>query len=250
MTASSSRPEAGGGSGDGMPGIPDALPLTVTTSMSCPWPGWPRPPWGLAAGHVAGEPARRRVHRPAPAPARAACPRRRRARSGWPLVPDPLGRGSLRAGAGGDRRPAGAGRERDRQSPDDWAGQVRPAVSFAMGMITELEESGADLGPLHRVRLDDPDAATPGVPSAITSGRAGAPGRRADTGTPSIAGAGARTACPRCRCPGIPPATPASAGRDCRPQASSPGAHAAWAAGGPVRTQGPAVPGLRFPAPD
>ena len=61
----------------------------------------------------------------------------------------------------------------DRQSPGDWAEQVRPAVAFAMGMITELEESGADLGPLRCVRLDDPDVAMVGVPSGITAGRAG-----------------------------------------------------------------------------
>ena len=65
----------------------------------------------------------------------------------------------------------------DRQSPDGWAEQVRPAVAFAMGMITELEESGADLAPVHLVRLDDPDVATVGVPSGITAGRATAPGR-------------------------------------------------------------------------
>jgi hypothetical protein len=64
----------------------------------------------------------------------------------------------------------------DRQSPDDWPEQVRPAVAFTMGMITELEESGADLGPLRLVRLDDPDAATVGVPFGITAGRAAAPG--------------------------------------------------------------------------
>jgi len=64
----------------------------------------------------------------------------------------------------------------DRQSPDDWPEQVRAAVAFAMGMITELEESGADLGPLCLVRLDDPDVATAGVPFGITAGRAAAPG--------------------------------------------------------------------------
>ena len=44
-----------------------------------------------------------------------------------------------------------------------------------MGMITELEESGADLGPLHLVRLDDPDAATVGVPFGITANRTARP---------------------------------------------------------------------------
>jgi hypothetical protein len=68
----------------------------------------------------------------------------------------------------------------DRQGPDGWPEQVRPAVAFAMGTITELEESGADLGPLRLVQLDDPDAATVGVPFGITSGRAAVPGRPAD----------------------------------------------------------------------
>jgi hypothetical protein len=60
----------------------------------------------------------------------------------------------------------------DRQSPGGWPEQVRPAAAFAMGMITELEESGADLEPSRRVRLDDPAAATVGVPLGITAGRA------------------------------------------------------------------------------
>jgi hypothetical protein len=64
----------------------------------------------------------------------------------------------------------------DQQSPDGWAEQVRPAAAFAMGMITELEETGADLGPSRLVRLDDPDAATVGVPFGITAARATAPG--------------------------------------------------------------------------
>jgi hypothetical protein len=48
-----------------------------------------------------------------------------------------------------------------------------------VGVITELEESGADLEPSHLVRLDDPDAATVGVPFGITADRAAA-GRPAD----------------------------------------------------------------------
>ena len=43
-------------------------------------------------------------------------------------------------------------------------------------MITELEESGADLEASRLVRLDDPDAATVGVPFGITAGQATAPG--------------------------------------------------------------------------
>ncbi len=64
----------------------------------------------------------------------------------------------------------------DRQDLGRWPEQIRPAVAFAMGMVTELEENGADLGARHRVRLDDPDTATVGVPLGITSGRA-APGQ-------------------------------------------------------------------------
>ena len=57
----------------------------------------------------------------------------------------------------------------DRLSPADWPEQVRPTVAFAMGTITELEENGASLGSARAVRLDDPDAATVGVPFGITS---------------------------------------------------------------------------------
>jgi hypothetical protein len=63
----------------------------------------------------------------------------------------------------------------DRQDIGRWPEQVRPAVAFAMGTLTELEESDADLGSRLRVRLDDPDRATVGVPFGITSRRA-APG--------------------------------------------------------------------------
>jgi hypothetical protein len=67
----------------------------------------------------------------------------------------------------------------DRLSPGSWPEQVRPTVAFVMGMIAELEESAADLGPLRLVQLDDPDAATVGVPFGITSGPAAVPGRPA-----------------------------------------------------------------------
>jgi len=60
----------------------------------------------------------------------------------------------------------------ERQDFSWWPEQIRAGVVFAMGMITELEEHGADLGARHRVRLDDPDAATAGVPLGITSGPA------------------------------------------------------------------------------
>jgi hypothetical protein len=64
----------------------------------------------------------------------------------------------------------------DRLTPAGWPEQVRPTVAFAMGTITELEENSADLGPTRAVRLDDPDAATVGVPFGITTGQAAEPG--------------------------------------------------------------------------
>ncbi len=64
-----------------------------------------------------------------------------------------------------------------RPSPASWPGQVRPTVAFVMGTITELEENGASLGASRTVRLDDPDAATVGVPFGITTGQAAGPGR-------------------------------------------------------------------------
>jgi hypothetical protein len=62
----------------------------------------------------------------------------------------------------------------ERQDRRRWPEQIRPAVAFAIGMITELEENGGDLGARHRVRLDDPTAAVVGVPLGVTSGRAAA----------------------------------------------------------------------------
>ncbi len=62
----------------------------------------------------------------------------------------------------------------ERQDRDWWPEQIRPAVAFVMGMVTELEENGADLGARHRVRLDDPAAAVVGVPLGVTSGQAAA----------------------------------------------------------------------------
>jgi hypothetical protein len=61
-----------------------------------------------------------------------------------------------------------------RQDRRRWPEQIRPAATFVMGMITELEENGADLGARHRVRLDDLAAAVVGVPLGVTSGRAAA----------------------------------------------------------------------------
>ena len=62
----------------------------------------------------------------------------------------------------------------ERQDRNWWPEQIRPAVAFVMGILTELEENGADLGARHRVRLDDPAAALVGVPLSVTSGRAAA----------------------------------------------------------------------------
>jgi hypothetical protein len=64
-----------------------------------------------------------------------------------------------------------------RQDPAGWAEQVRPAVAFAMGMLAELEDHGADLGARHRVRLEAADAAGMGVLPGITSGRVPITGR-------------------------------------------------------------------------
>jgi hypothetical protein len=177
VSASSPGPEAGR-AGSGEPGIPDALPLDpddldvlslaglvppadgdwlLVTSLES------QPGGGFAAQHL----HRHELH----------------AHGGDVLVrvapsAESPGRPEVRvqvwAVMGGRLVLAGSW---DQQSPDGWAEQVRPAVAFAMGMITELEESGADLGPLCLVRLDDPDAATVGVPAGITAGGAAVPGR-------------------------------------------------------------------------
>jgi len=60
----------------------------------------------------------------------------------------------------------------DRQDPEEWPERIRPALAFAMGMLTELEEHDADLGVRHRVRLEAADTASVGVLLGITSGRA------------------------------------------------------------------------------
>ena len=59
----------------------------------------------------------------------------------------------------------------NRQEPEEWPERIRPAVAFAMGMVTELEEHDADLGVRHQVQLAAADTATAGVPLGVTSGR-------------------------------------------------------------------------------
>jgi hypothetical protein len=57
----------------------------------------------------------------------------------------------------------------DQKDLDDWPERTRATVAFAMGMLTELEEHGADLGAGERVELDAA-AATAGVPAGVTFG--------------------------------------------------------------------------------
>jgi hypothetical protein len=61
----------------------------------------------------------------------------------------------------------------DQQDLDGWPERTRAAVAFAMGMLTELEEHGADLGAGQRADLDTAAAtATAGVPAGVTFGAA------------------------------------------------------------------------------
>lgn len=53
------------------------------------------------------------------------------------------------------------------QDPGQWPEQIRPAVAFAMGMLTELEEHAADLGPATDL-AQAAAGATAGVPLHIT----------------------------------------------------------------------------------
>ena len=124
-----------------------------------------------------------------------------------------------------------------------------------MGMLTELEEHGADLAAGRRVDLDDAAVtATAGIPADVTSG----PGRnRRAAGAltparPAVRGQAAAAACPRSRacalaCPGLPPpAQTALPGRSCR----LPGA-ARQVAGRPARIAAsgslPRFPGTSWP---
>ena len=64
--------------------------------------------------------------------------------------------------------------EWDQQEPEGWPEKIRATVAFAMGILTELEEQGADLAARDRVDLDDAViTAVAGIPADVTSGLAG-----------------------------------------------------------------------------
>ena len=101
--------------------------------------------------------------------------------------------------------------EWDHQEPEGWPEKIRATVAFTIGVLTELEEHGADLAAGYRVDLDDAMVtAKAGIPADVTSALAGAASCRvADTGTPAPSRgrpAGARTDGPS------RPSTPASGG--------------------------------------
>jgi len=63
----------------------------------------------------------------------------------------------------------------DRLGLEGWPEQVRETAAFAMDIVTELEEHGADLRARDRVGLDDAAAtAAAGIPSGLTRGAPGA----------------------------------------------------------------------------
>jgi hypothetical protein len=71
--------------------------------------------------------------------------------------------------------------EWNRLEPEGWPEKIRATVAFAMGVLTELEEHGADLAAGRRVDLDDAAvAAVAGIPADVASalaGSGGLPGR-------------------------------------------------------------------------
>ena len=71
--------------------------------------------------------------------------------------------------------------EWDRLEPEGWPEKIRTTVAFGMGVLTELEEHGADLAAGRRVDLDDAAVtAAAGIPADVTSALAGTgrlPGR-------------------------------------------------------------------------
>ena len=67
--------------------------------------------------------------------------------------------------------------EWDRLEPEGWPEKIRITVAFAMGVLTELEEHGADLAAGRRVDLDDAAVtATAGIAAEVTSALAGSSG--------------------------------------------------------------------------
>jgi hypothetical protein len=67
--------------------------------------------------------------------------------------------------------------EWDQQEPEGWPEKIRATVAFAMGILTELGEHGADVAARHRVDLDDAVVtAVAGIPADVTSGLAGTGG--------------------------------------------------------------------------
>src|SRR5450755_2849008 len=98
----------------------------------------------------------------------------------------------------------------DALDPDGWPERVRATVAFALGMLTELEDHGADLGAYHRVDLEAAAAtATGGVLAGVTSGWARAAPSR-PVGPHGVSGH--ITGLPRCHVPAAARA-PARAGR-------------------------------------
>jgi hypothetical protein len=61
----------------------------------------------------------------------------------------------------------------DRVDPDGWPERIRDSAAFAMSVLTELEEHGADLGPSQVIDLDDAATTAPaGIPMGSTFGTA------------------------------------------------------------------------------
>jgi hypothetical protein len=64
----------------------------------------------------------------------------------------------------------------DRLEPEGWPEKIRTTVAFAMGMLTELEEHGADLTSGRLVDLDDAAVEAPADVSSALAGTARLPG--------------------------------------------------------------------------
>ena len=82
-----------------------------------------------------------------------------------------------RRGVGRHVRAPGPGRGVGPSGARGWPEKIRATVAFAMGVLTELEEHGADLAAGRRVDLDDAAVtATAGIPADVTSALAGSGG--------------------------------------------------------------------------